>query len=485
MPIVERSSRIDVKLKDSHISSAAPDTSTVTSVSSLNRHLSGLSSVLLLSVAVVALLLRLAPVLRSVGMNPDSGRYIELAQGLKHGCGFSRWLHGSCVTIETLRTPGYPLFLAAMPNLPTAIAVQGILGTAICLLVGLYVWKFWGLMAGVAAELLMALDIPSVLFGAMIMSDILFQALVATGVVLGFWVIARQLNDRTAAVGILVGATLCGVAVLVRPLGVVLPVFAALPVFFLPRVSWRRSIAIGLLAFLIPSLVVLGWMARNARTTEVWILSTDGPIDLYYYKAAGFVWYRSDKSFQSVQDDLGRDLGWPMRNFTEVPPTLQHEMMRRTIQIVRNDPSASLIMTLRCLVWLAIVPERGNLDAYLATNAGGSYFAASSDVRERIREMLHSPLLTALVGLQFLLIVFIWTGVLRALVTLGGRSAQERSLILIPLILTFAFLLLASGAESIARYRLPVAPLLAILAGIGWFGRFSIVHQNGNGFEKS
>ena len=413
-------------------------------------------------------------------MNPDSGRYIELAEGLRHGCGFARWLHGSCGTIETLRTPGYPLFLAAMPNLPAAIAIQGVMGAATCLLVGLYVWKFWGLMAGVAAELLMALDITSVLFGAMIMSDILFQALVTTGVILGLWAIARRRNDRIATAGILVAR---GVAVLARPL-VVLPVFAALPVFLPPRISWRRFITIGLLAFVIPSLVVFGWMARNARSTGVWILSTDGPIDLYYYKAAGFVWYRSDKSFQSVQEDLGRDLGWPMRNFTEVPPALQREMMRRTIQIVRNDPGASLIMTLRCLAWLAIVPEHGNLDAYLATDAGGSYFAASGDVRESPWS-LHSPLFTALVALQFMMIVFVWAGVVRALVTLGHKSALERSLILIPLILAFAFLGLAAGAESIARYRLPVSPLLAILAASGWFGHFMTSRHNADVSERS
>ncbi len=413
-------------------------------------------------------------------MNPDSGRYIELAQGLRHGCGFARWLDSSCGTIETLRTPGYPLFLAAMPNLLAVIAIQGVLGAAICLLVGLYVWKFWGLMAGVAAELLIAFDIPSVLFGAMIMSDILFQALVTAGVVLGFWVIARRRSDRIAIAGILIGAALSGAAVMVRPLGVVLPVFAALPVFLLSGISWRKSITIALLAFVIPSLVAFGWMARNARWTGVWILSTDGPIDLYYYKAAGFVWYRSDKSFQAAQDDLGRELGWPMRNFTEVPPTLQREMIRRTIQIARNDPGASLIMTLRCLAWLAVVPERGNLNAYLGTDAAGSYFAASGNVRERIREMLHSPLLTALVTLQFMMIVFVWTGVVRALVTLGPKSSHERCLILIPIILTVAFLGLAAGAESIARYRLPVVPLLAILAAIGWFGRFSIVRPDGS-----
>src|SRR4029077_14605925 len=159
-----------------------------------------------------------------------------------------RWLDSSCGTIETLRTPGYPLFIAVMPNLLAVIAIQGVLGAAICLLVGLYVRKFWGLMAGVAAELLIAFDIPSVLFGAMIMSDILFQALVTAGVVLGFWVIARRRSDRIAIAGILIGAALCGAAVMVRPLGVVLPVFAALPVFLLSGISWRKSVTIALLA---------------------------------------------------------------------------------------------------------------------------------------------------------------------------------------------------------------------------------------------
>lgn len=440
-----------------------------------------------LAITFVAFSIRLVPALReAVGMNPDSGRYIELAQGFNHGCGFARWLHGSCGATEMLRTPGYPLFLAAMPNLHTAIAIQGVIGAAVCLLIGLYVWKCCGLMAGVAAELLIALDIPSILFGAMIMSDIFFQALVTTGVVLGLWVIARGRSDRIAIAGIFVGALLFGIAISVRPLGVILPAFAPLPIFFLPQISWRRSITIALLAFAIPALVVFGWMARNARWTGVWILSTDGPIDLYYYKAAGIVWYRSDKSFRAVEDDLGRDLGWPVRDFTEVPPTLQPEMIRRAFAIVRNDPGASLIMTLRCLAWLAIVPERGNLDAYLGTKAGAdSYFAASGNIRERIREMRRSPLLTALVVLQFLVIVFVWTGVVLSLATLGQKSSRERSLILIPLILTLAFLGLAAGAESIARYRLPVTPLLAILAASGWFGRFNTSRHTAYVSERS
>lgn len=81
----------------------------------------------------MGLLLRLAPLLRhDVVVNPDSGRYIELEQGLRHGCGFARWTNGACgAAVETFRTPGYPLFLAAMPNLRTAVAIQGIAGAGV------------------------------------------------------------------------------------------------------------------------------------------------------------------------------------------------------------------------------------------------------------------------------------------------------------------------------------------------------------------
>jgi len=68
--------------------------------------------------------------------------------------------------------------------------------------------------------------------------------------------------------------------------------------------------------------------------------------------------------------------------------------------------------------------------------------------------------------------VFVWTGVARALVGLGLKPTLERRMILIPFLLAIAFLGLSAGAESVARYRIPVMPLLAMIAAVGWFGRF-------------
>jgi hypothetical protein len=246
-----------------------------------------------------------------------------------------------------------------------------------------------------------------------------------------------------------------------------------MPVFLLPRVSWSRLIATGVLAFAIPGLFLFGWMARNDQRTGFWSLSSIGPENLYYFRAAGVAWYRGDKTFQSVQEDFGREIGWPMRDFQGAPPSLQPVMVHRALQVIRNDPAASVIMTLRCFVWIAFVPIRGSLDAFLGTNAGAtSFLAASGDLTARIHQMLHSTLLSVLVALQVVLIMLVWVGVILALARLSHRSSIAKALVLLPLFYAIVLLGLASGPEAIARYRLPAIPLLAMLAGVGYFGAF-------------
>lgn len=435
---------------------------------------------ILIGVTAVGLALRLAPLLRhDIIVNPDSARYLELAEGLRHRCGFVRWTNGACgATVETFRTPGYPLFLAALPNLRTAAAIQGIASAVEILLAGLLVWQCWGFAAGVVAELLLAGDIPSILFGAMISSDVLFQALITTGTIIGLWTIWRGLNDGMAIAGIITAAFIFGVAILVRPIGIVLPIFAAAPSCLLPQTSWRRVLAIAMLAFAIPSLFIFGWALRNQQQTGVWTLSTVGPLNLYFYRAAGVLWYRSDKSFPAVQEDLRRAIGLPPGGDSDAPPSLEPRLKQRAWQIIRNDPAAAIIMTARCFAWFAIVPERADLNALLCTKAGAnSYFAATGNLRARIQETSRSPLLSTLVVLQFVMMVFTWVGVARAVAGLGHKTARERNMILLAFWLTITFLGLASEAESVARFRTPVTPMLAILAAVGWCGQFQIAKQ--------
>lgn len=425
------------------------------------------------AVALAALAIRLAPLLRGGtgwAMNPDSARYIELAQGLRAGCGFARWL-GHCGPPEVLRTPAYPWFLALMPNPRAAVAVQGLIGAGVCLMAGLVVAAWWGMGAGLAAELLLAFDAPSIVYGAMIMSDIPFQALFTAAIVLQFAAIRRGLLDARAVLTSLAAAALIAVAVLVRPVGFLLPFLAPLPLLLLPWTDWRATLGWSLLALAIPALVTIGWMARNKRRVGVWTLTTDIAVNGYFYKAAGVVWYRGRKSYAEVQQDLARPLGW-QGDIVDIPATLESAAQRRALEIYLRDPVAAIIMTVRCTLWLAVVPDRGNLNNLLGTAAGSpTFLPATGNIRARLRELARSPLLAALVALQLLLIALIWAGVARALWRVRGGHDAGRVLVLTLFGVAVVMMALAAGADAFSRYRVPSDPFLAMLAGIGWFGR--------------
>jgi hypothetical protein len=435
-------------------------------------------SLILWTLGILALALRLAPLLRSGSdwtmLSVDSPRYVELAEGLRAGCGFARLIDGHCDGPEVFRTPGYPLFLMFIPSLRAVVAVQAFIGAALCVLVGSSVALYWGTCAGAIAELLLVLDIPTIVEGSQIMSDVLFQALLAVALFLQLWLIAHDRYDGRSVVVGLVAAFLLAVDLLVRPVGILLPLLAPLPFLFLPRaVSLPRRMGLCLAAFALPAMVMGGWMARNAARTGTWTLSTNVAINLYYNNAEGVVSYLSDKSFPEVMDEFAREVGLPdAHDYADTPAALAPQMASRAWRILLHHPIVSFILTARAFAWLVFVPDRGSLNQLLRTDAGAtSYLAATEQLGARIRQMLHSPLLTTLVALQFALIVMTWIGVGRVLASLSGKTAREVALILIPLSVALSLMILAAGPEAYARYRMPAAPFLAMLAGIGWCPR--------------
>jgi 4-amino-4-deoxy-L-arabinose transferase-like glycosyltransferase len=158
-------------------------------------------------------------------------------------------------------------------------------------------------------------------YGARIMSDIPFQALLTAAIVLQFTAIGQGVCDAKAVVAALTAALILGAAVLMRPVGIVLPLLAPLPLLLLPWGNWRASLGWSLLAFAIPALVAAGWMARNARITGICTLTTDAAIDLCYFKGEGVIWYRNHETFPVVQEDRLRALG---RHFEDSLRLLRH-----------------------------------------------------------------------------------------------------------------------------------------------------------------
>lgn len=100
----------------------------------------------LLLIGTLAFMVRIAPLSRghlTFQTGWDAADYIPLAEGIEHGCGFARFVSGHCASADVSRPPGYPFFVALVPGLRTVLVIQALLGSALCIWLGLFISKRW------------------------------------------------------------------------------------------------------------------------------------------------------------------------------------------------------------------------------------------------------------------------------------------------------------------------------------------------------
>ena len=273
-------------------------------------------------------------------------------------------------------------------------------------------------------------------------------------------------------------ACLFAAAAMIRPTGVVLPVFASIPFLLLRAPKRYRAMLLGLLAFAIPAAAMFAWCGRNERVAGVNIVSSDSIQTLFYYHATGVLAYADHLSFNEASNELVHEIGWRGNVFSE-PANLDESMLRKSVQVFEQNFLATFIVTVRGLILVAIVPDRNELNEMIGTSGEGPLgLAPSSSLAVRIRRTMNSPALAILVFLQVITILLVWAGVLRALVRIKWTFRTEASCILILFVVAMAMLACAASPAAHARFRVPAMPFLAMLAGIGWLG-------NGEGAPES
>jgi hypothetical protein len=132
-------------------------------------------------------------------------------------------------------------------------------------------------------------------------------------------------------------------------------------------------------------------------------------------------------------------------------------------------------MTLQGVIYLALSPIRTPLAAMLGT-AGGSFeeglnagAPSISRIRNTLRTMLRSPVLSVLVVFEAALTLALWVGVVAAFLRCTRAKPEYRLWVFYLAAAGVLLLALAAGGEADARFRAPVIPLLAIVAALGYF----------------
>jgi len=248
----------------------------------------------------------------------DSGEYYRLALNVvEHGV-FSQQTEIP-LTPDTWRTPGYPLFLAAVMFLggdspAMLVVVQQFLSVFNTLLVFSVARRLIGPSRAIIVALLFLVEPYHSLYSLWLMPTTLIVTLL-----LAMWRVWQRLLSQFHWGGVIALGMLCGLAVLVRPVTILIP-----PAMFLSLAGtyWRRegrregardqfdkalyTLEPGLrkpgtrlapVLFVLACAVVIGpWMWRNQKVAGHFALSHQGGIVLAYFKATEVILWREGRS---------------------------------------------------------------------------------------------------------------------------------------------------------------------------------------------
>lgn len=425
-----------------------------------------IAAITAIGVALRGLLLALA---LPVEIQADESNYLYLALGLER---FGVYLDQH----RYLWPPGYPWLMSVMLGDGSDASMTGLraLQVALSSLIGattmLFAWRLFSTRAAVAAGLLWAVHLPLAAYTHLLWNETVFLALFLPAL----WQVLRALDltaegsEGPAQRRVLVAGVLLGLSLYVKELPLFLVPPLALVVGLRARplgmgAAWR----LGTLLPLAAVVVVLPWTARNLEVYGRVVPSgaTLGenvfqglnarhsnfdliPLQIERAKR-GEAPIGSDRTLALIAPPEG-DEGQPQRGWAR--PEIEVHLMDRQSTSVRRGLAWSLEHPLwfartRLKKWSELVTP---LSFFTRHHALGHYGTDSA---------LAGPLRRPLVGLSMLTSLVVLLGaVLGGALTL--RKGHGHALVST----VVGYLVLTATLVSMSRFRLPIEPLLIVLA---------------------
>ncbi len=376
---------------------------------------------------------------------------------------------------EIIRTPGYPLLLAAGLLLGrleiTTIACQILLS---CLTVFMVYWTAYLLFGreriALIAAVLYAIEPLSVLFTSLLASETLFT----TTVMVGVYYLVRYLRRQSLA-DLLLSAGALAASAYVRPIAYFLPVAVAagLAVWCLVNArAIRRRVLTHTGAFLIVSVGLIGlWQVRNEIETGYSGFSAVASDNMYFILAGSVLAAQQHVPYYGMRNRLGYQdqqiyfqqhpdqRTWSVaRRINYMNRTADHILLGGSSTYARIyfegivratfDPGSTEFIR-----FFDVYPKRGGL---LTVQVDQGTIAT-------VAALFASPLLfwTTLMMLPLQLMYL-----LGACVTLCGRAILDPAVLAVVFVAAY-YMAIAGGPGDWGRFRLPAMPIICILAGPG------------------
>ncbi len=428
----------------------------------------GLWIAILVSAGAVRLAL-LAPALRDADhrvMTPDSQGYVQLARALRQRGRFAGGRQQD--EPEIFRTPGYPAFLALLgPDEPDGSADgRWVLIVQILLDVGLVMLTYWlgktlvDARIGLLAAMFQAFSPLAAASCCRILSDSLYTFFFIAAVL---WMVRHLRGGGWRA--LVASAVALGAACYVRPVAQTMAALFVLVLLFRPRRFRRSAVFAGVF------LACVGpWIVRNAAVADYTGFSDYAGSAMYYFAAPEAIAQAERRPAEDVRKEMrARDAEYRKAHGEETIGQGARRRQHEALEIFARYPWAYLAVHVKgCLgYWLPGASDvlelagftqgrRGTVDVLHRKGllaAGKHYFGGN------VWAM-------ALAGPMILLLGMLYLGAGVCAIHGLRRLCWPAEIWLLVMIVAVSALL--PGPFGLPRYRLPITPILAIAAAVGW-----------------
>ncbi len=381
-------------------------------------------------------------------LTPDSVGYAELSESLTEDATFSRGGEA-----EVFRTPGYPVFLLLGRAFgkswrPAVAMVQILLDVLLVYLTFRLGWLLCSKRVGLWAAAAQAVTSVSIAAGCRILSDGLFAA----ALTLTMLFLAHHFKTSKWW-SLVTAACLAALGCYVRPIGLAFCLLAVI-VLLLGKRRIRRAAAFAAIV----AAAIAPWFVRNYVMADYVGFSSFASDSMYYYSAPSLISKVEGISLQEATGRIESELAG------ESNPTKRR---RRALEIVLAHPGAYAGIHLRgsLAFWLPGATDVLEVAGLTAGQRGTLAVLHERGLIAAARHYFQGNLIAAVLAIPMvaLLAIKYFLAALCAISRLRFRMAAIGWLIMLT-ILTFA---LVGGPAATPRFRVAVAPLLSLAAGVG------------------
>lgn len=401
----------------------------------------------------------------------DSYQYIESAKTIIQFGTFSHSLEQPEIP-ELIRTPGYPIFIAAIfsifgQNVKILILFQIILSIfSILIFYKILIELFHSQRIALFGSLIFFCDPISYSLNYYVLTETLFQFLIISFIYFGNRLIK---NEKSFSNFILLGLILA-TAILVRPIAqfIFVSMLIGLSIYLFILKYHFSKVLKHLLTFSIPIIICVGgWMVRNNHVSERFVLSNMSAINVFHFKAPGVLSVEHEIPLEKAQQQIIGNIN--MWDYVGKHPSSEkiNDWSEKSISIIGQNPLSFIKIMGIGITNTLFGPGDGQFYSLLGYKNIRN--GPLGDILRLPRSqygnkwLFDNPSLFVLFIWAVGYLLFLYIGLAISIFRVHILDENKLSFLFIGLLLLY-FILFSGGLETNYRFRAPMIPMLIIFS---------------------